>query len=91
MWKKSNSLYSLQNLFVCYLIKGEYESAITEFAIPLYNQYAKVFVAEYDDKITVSTTELVDHIINELQSEDVDLFRFHHNKNRLQATNNAPQ
>ena len=78
LWKKSNSLYSLQNLFVCSLIKGEYESAITEFAIPLYNQYAKVFVAEFDDKITISTTDLVDFIINELQNNDVDLFRFHH-------------
>ena len=77
LWKKSNNLYSLQNLFVCSLIKGEYESAITEYAIPLYNQYAKVFVAEFDDKITISTTDLVDYIINELQGENVDLFRFH--------------
>ena len=78
LWKKSNGLYSLQNLFVCSLIKGEYETAITEFAIPLYNQYAKVFVAEFDDKVTISTTDLVDFIINELQNNDVDLFSFHH-------------
>ena len=33
-WKGTMS--SLQNLFVCYLIKGDYESAIINCAIPLY-------------------------------------------------------
>ena len=36
MWYKVRNISSLQNLFVCYLIKEDYERAIAECAVPLY-------------------------------------------------------
>ena len=39
-WEKDKNMYSLQNLFVCYLIKEDYKTAILNCAIPLYEQYS---------------------------------------------------
>lgn len=72
-WKRAANMYSLQNLFVCHLIKEDYKTAIADYAIPLYNQYFKVFVAEFDENASITTTELIENIIETITDEGVDI------------------
>lgn len=72
MWKKSANMSSLQNLFVCYLIKEDYKTAIVDCAIPLYNNYADSFVSMIDEKVSMTISELAEAIIETLSNEDVN-------------------
>lgn len=72
MWKKSSNMSSLQNLFVCYLIKENYKTAIIECAIPLYNNYADSFISMIDEKVSMSISELAESIIETLTEEEVN-------------------
>ena len=47
----------LQNLFVCYLIKGDYESAIIKCAIPLYEKYSDIYIKLIDENANVEKEE----------------------------------
>ena len=71
-WRKSLNLSSLQNLFVCYLIKEDYVTALNT-AIALYNKYSKEFVSEIDEKSTASQNTLAQNIVDTISSEGVDL------------------
>lgn len=72
IWKKSINMTSLQNLFVCYLIKEDYKSAIADCAIPLYKNYGDAFVSMIDEKVSLSISELVEIIVETLSEEDID-------------------
>ena len=72
-WKKSSNFSSLQNLFVCYLIREDYKTAIVKCAIPLYNQYANDFVSAIDKSSTVSSDTLIQTVVDMLSDDDVDL------------------
>ena len=72
IWRKSLNCYSLQNLFVCYLIKEDYRAALNT-AIALYNQFAKEFVAAIDENANVSVNDLIQNIIDTISGEGVDL------------------
>lgn len=72
-WKKSINLYSLQNLFVCYLIKEDYVVAVNT-AVLLYNQYSKEFISEIDAKATVSLNTLIQTVVDTISNDGVDLF-----------------
>lgn len=72
-WKKSTNMSSLQNLFVCYLIKEDYKSAIIHCAILLYNEYAKEFVATIDENASISKDTLIQTIIDTISSDGIDL------------------
>ena len=72
-WKKSVNLSSLQNLFISYLIKGDYKSAILNYAIPLYSQYSKEFVTTIDEKSNISSDSLIQTVVETLSNEGVDL------------------
>ena len=71
--RKSSNLTSLQNLFVCYLIKGDYKTAIINCAVPLYSHYANDFVLAIDENTTVSPNTLIQTVVDILSNEDVDL------------------
>ena len=75
-WRKSSNLYSLQNLFVCYLIKGDAKTAISNCAIPLYEQYSDEFVSVIDEKASFSSEELIQNIISTLVDSKVNLLQF---------------
>jgi len=75
-WRKSSNLYSLQNLFVCYLIKGDAKTAISNCAIPLYEQYSNEFVNVIDEKASFSSEELIQNIISTLVDANVNLLQF---------------
>lgn len=72
-WK--GSLSSLQNLFVCYLIKGNYESAILNCAIPLYEKFSVQFINLIDEKANISKEELIKNIITVLGKEGIDMLQ----------------
>lgn len=72
MWRKATNMSSLQNLFVCFLIKQDYKTAIVDYAIPLYNSYADSFVSMIDENASLSISELAENIIEVLSSEDVN-------------------
>ena len=72
IWSKSKNMSSLQNLFVCYLIKGDYTNAITDCAIPFYNNFAKTFVSLIDEKYTISASELISSIVDTLAEEGLN-------------------
>ena len=76
LWRKSSNLYSLQNLFVCYLIKGDAKTAISNCAIPLYEQYSDEFVSVIDEKASFSSEELIQNIISTLVDSKVNLLQF---------------
>lgn len=78
MWKKSTNMSSLQNLFICYLIKEDYKTAIIEYAIPLYNNYADTFVSMIDEKVSMSISELVEAIVETLSGEDINITSISH-------------
>ena len=71
-WKKSKNLSSLQNLFVCYLIKEDYGAALN-IAVSLYNQYAKEFVSEIDEKATISVNTLIQTVVDTISNDGIDL------------------
>ena len=75
IWKNvcKGSLSSLQNLFVYYLIKGDYESAILNCAIPLYEKYSEHFAKLIDETANVSKEELIKNIITVLGKEGIDM------------------
>ncbi|MCE9105961.1 hypothetical protein [Bacteroides pyogenes] len=75
-WRKSSNLYSLQNLFVCYLIKGDAKTAISNCAIPLYEQYSNEFVNVIDEKASFSSEELIQNIISTLVDAKINLLQF---------------
>ena len=70
-WKGTMSF--LQNLFVCYLIKGDYESAIINCAIPLYEKYSDIYIKLIDENANVQKEELIHNIIQTLFKEGIDL------------------
>lgn len=72
MWKKSSNMSSLQNLFICYLIKEDYRTAIIDCAIPLYNSYADSFVSMIDEKVSMTISELAETIVETLSDEDIN-------------------
>ena len=72
IWKKSVNMSSLQNLFVCYLIKEDYKTAIVDCAIPLYNNYGDAFVSMIDEKVSLPVSELAEKIVETLSEEDID-------------------
>lgn len=72
MWKKSSNMSSLQNLFICYLIKEDYRTAIIDCAIPLYNSYADSFVSMIDEKVSMTISELAEAIVETLSDEDIN-------------------
>ena len=74
IWGKSSNLTSLQNLFMCYLIKGDYKTAIINCAVPLYSQYANDFVLAIDESSTSSPNTLIQTVVDILSNEGVDLF-----------------
>lgn len=76
IWKKSVNMSSLQNLFVCYLIKGDYNAAIQDCAVPLYRDYREAFVAMIDEKLSLSGAELSGNIVQTLYTEGIDLSSF---------------
>lgn len=71
-WRKSLNYSSLQNLFVCYLIKEDYTAALNA-AVVLYNQYAKEFVAEIDEKANISINTLIQTIVDVISNDGIDL------------------
>lgn len=71
-WKKSLNLSSLQNLFVCYLIKEDYEAALN-IAVNLYKQFSKEFVLEIDEKSTVNDNTLIQTVVDVISGEGIDL------------------
>lgn len=73
IWKKSINMSSLQNLFVCHLIKEDYKTAILDCAIPLYNNYLDPFVSMIDEKAALSISELVGNIVDALSAEEVNI------------------
>lgn len=75
LWKKTTNMSSLQNLFVCSLIKENYTLAIANYAIPLYNTYAESFVSLIDENTSISVSELVRTIVDTLSDNGVDIDR----------------
>lgn len=73
MWYKVRNISSLQNLFVCYLIKEDYERAIAECAVPLYDEYAADFVHLIDENAQYSVSDLINTIVETLIDEGIDL------------------
>ena len=70
-WEKDRNMSSLQNLFVCNLIKEDYKTAILDCAIPLYEQYIndidyiKVVANSRDDELT-KTNRLINLLVTTL-------------------------
>ena len=76
MWRKTKNLSSLQNLFVCYLIKGDYKTALTDCAVPLYSQYATEFSHEVDENASVSPEVLKQTLVDVISEEGIDLLPY---------------
>lgn len=76
IWSKTTNFTSLQNLFVCYLIKNDYKSAIVDCAIPIYNRYAQEIVSTIDENAKYSPDELINTIVDTLTNEGVDLMKY---------------
>ena len=72
LWQKQTTASSLQNLFVCYLIKEDYINAINLCAAPLYNDYATDFVKAIDENAAVKPTQLMEVIADTLTAEKVN-------------------
>ena len=72
IWGKSPNCSSLQNLFVCYLIKDDYQAALNT-AVTLYNQYAEDLVAIIDEKATISINTLIQTVVDTISSDGIDL------------------
>lgn len=72
-WKKSNNYSSLQNLFVCFLIKENYMEALNS-AASLYKQFSKEFVSEIDEKSTVGDNILIQTVVDVISGEGIDLY-----------------
>lgn len=73
MWRKSTNMSSLQNLFVCYLIKEDYGVAISDCAVPLYSNFSDEFVSLIDEKVSLSVSELAEFIIETLANENINI------------------
>ena len=71
-WGKSINFSSLQNLFVCYLIKEDYKAALNT-AVTLYNQYAKELVAEIDEKASIPISTLIQAVVDTISNDGIDL------------------
>lgn len=72
-WYKRQGFYSLQNLFVSELIKGNYREAIELYAVPLYQDYADEFIKTISENSSCSSQDLIHNVIDILQAENVDL------------------
>lgn len=71
-WQKNKNLSSLQNLFICYLIKEDYGAALNT-AVSLYNQYAKEFVSEIDEKASIPVNTLIQTVVDTISNDGIDL------------------
>lgn len=71
-WRKSINCSSLQNMFVCYLIKEDYKAALNT-AVTLYNQYAKELIAEIDEKANFSINTLIQTVVDTISNDGIDL------------------
>lgn len=72
LWQKQTNASSLQNLFVCHLIKEDYLTAINHCATPLYNDYATDFVKAIDENAVVRPTQLMEAVADTLTAEKVN-------------------
>ncbi len=73
VWQKTSHMSSLQNLFVCSLIKNDYRTAIVKCAIPLYDKYEDDFIHTIDENASVSSGVLKKMIVDALTDDGTDL------------------
>lgn len=71
-FQKKRSASSLQNLVICYLIKGNYQAAI-QTAASLYSEYLDDFVKAIDPQATATKQTLINQFVNGLIASGVDL------------------
>lgn len=71
-FQKKRSASSLQNLVVCYLIKGNYQAAI-QTAASLYSEYLDDFVKAIDSQATATKQTLINQFVNGLIASGIDL------------------
>lgn len=74
IWSKQESLSSLQNKLVCFLIKGKYEEALI-VAERLYEKYGDIYIENIDPNCTLQMTgaELLHQLIDNIGEEEVFL------------------
>lgn len=71
-FKKKVTASSLQNLVVCYLIKGNYQDAL-QTAVSLYSQFSTEFVNTIDQQSSLDKKTLISQFVDCLLSSRVDL------------------
>lgn len=71
-FKKKVTASSLQNLVVCYLIKGNYQDALLT-AVSLYSQFSTEFVNAIDQQSSLDKKTLISQFVDCLLASGVDL------------------
>ena len=71
-FKKKVTASSLQNLVVCYLIKGNYQDAL-QTAVSLYSQFSTEFVNAIDQQSSLDKKTLISQFVDCLLTSGVDL------------------
>ena len=74
IWSKQESLSSLQNKLICYLIEDNYEDALIH-AERLYEKYGDIYIENIDPNCTLQMTgaELLHQLIDNIGEEEVFL------------------